>query len=77
MASAQLNNYITVETSICKIGKTRLDLRQIIKKNQNGHIFARLQVQAVWVELNKGARRLPQFLIKKLENIWHKNKTKR
>ena len=69
LASAQLNNYLTVETSICKIGKTRLDLTQIIKKKEDGHIFARLQVQAVWVELNKGARRLPQFLIKKLENI--------
>ncbi len=69
LASAQLNNYLIVETSICKIGKTRLDLTQIIKKKEDGHIFARLQVQAVWVELNKGARRLPQFLIKKLENI--------
>ena len=26
LASAQLNNYLTVETSVCKIGKTRLDL---------------------------------------------------
>ena len=69
LTSARLNNQLYVETSIIEIEKVRLKLAQIIKNQKNGHIFARLQVHAVWVELEKGVRRLPKFLIEKLENI--------
>ena len=69
LTSARLNNQLNIETSIIEIGKIRLKLAQIIKNQKNGHIFARLQVHAVWVELDKGVRRLPEFLIEKLENI--------
>ena len=68
LTSARLNHCLIVETSIANIGKVRLNLEQIIKNRKDGHIFARLQVQAVWVELDKGVRRLPDFLLGKLEN---------
>ena len=74
MASARLNQSIMVETSFINIGKVRLNLEQIIKNQVDGHIFARLQVQAVWVELDKGLRRLPNFLLEKLEKINVKNR---
>ena len=67
LTSARLNHCLIVETSVNNIGKVRLNLEQIIKNQKDGHIFARLQVQAVWVELDKGARRLPDFLVEKLE----------
>ena len=67
MTSARLNQYITVETSVLNIGKVKLNLEQIIRNQVDGHIFARLQVQAVWVELDKGVRRLPNFLLEKLK----------
>ena len=68
LTSARLNHCLTVETSVYNIGKVRLNLEQIIRNQEDGHIFARLQVQAVWVELDKGVRRLPDFLLGKLEN---------
>ena len=52
---------------VTNIGKVRLNLEQIIKNQEDGHIFARFQVQAVWVELDKGARRLPDFMREKLK----------
>ena len=67
MTSACLNQYITVETCIINVGKVKLNLEQIIRNQEDGHIFARLQVQAVWVELDKGVRRLPNFLLEKLK----------
>ena len=67
LKSAQLNHQLYVETSIVEIRKIRLKLEQIIKNQKDGHIFARLQVHAIWVELDKGVRRLPKFLIEKLE----------
>ena len=69
MTSARLNQYIKVETSVINIGKVKLNLEQIIRNQVDGHIFARLQVQAVWVELDKGVRRLPKFLLEKLKKI--------
>ncbi len=69
LTSARLNDRLYVETSVFDIGKIRLKLEQIIKNQENGHIFARLQVHAVWVDLEKGVRRLPDFLIEKLENL--------
>ncbi len=68
LASARLNHCLIVETTVTNIGKVRLNLEQIIKNQEDGHIFARLQVQAVWVELDKGARRLPDFMREKLRN---------
>jgi len=47
----------------------KLNLEQIIRNQEAGHIFARLQVQAVWVELDKGARRLPEFMVQKFKDI--------
>ena len=67
LTSARLNHCLIVETSVNKIEKIRLYLEQIIKNQEDGHIFARLQVQAVWVELDKGARRLPDFMREKLK----------
>ena len=67
LTSARLNHCLIVETSFTNIGKVRLNLEQIIKNQEDGHIFARLQVQAVWVELDKGARRLPNFMREKLK----------
>ena len=68
LTPAQLNDQIYVQTSIIEIGKITVKIEQIIKNQENGHIFARLQVHAVWVDLKKGVRRLPKFLIEKLEN---------
>jgi len=68
LTSARLNHCLIVETTVTNIGKVRLNLEQIIKNREDGHIFARLQVQAVWVELDKGARRLPDFIREKLRN---------
>ena len=68
LTSARLNHCLIVETTVTNIGKVRLNLEQIIKNQEDGHIFARLQVQAVWVELDKGARRLPDFIREKLRN---------
>ena len=67
LTSARLNHCLIVETTVSNIGKVRLNLEQIIKNQEDGHIFARLQVQAVWVELDKGARRLPDFMREKLK----------
>ena len=67
LTSARLNHCLIVETTVSDIGKVRLNLEQIIKNQEDGHIFARLQVQAVWVELDKGARRLPDFMREKLK----------
>ena len=67
LTSARLNQCLIVETTVTNIGKVRLNLEQIIKNEEDGHIFARLQVQAVWVELDKGARRLPDFMREKLK----------
>ena len=67
LTSARLNHCLIVETTVTNIGKVRLNLEQIIKNREDGHIFARLQVQAVWVELDKGARRLPDFMREKLK----------
>ena len=67
LTSARLNHCLIVETSVTNIGKVRLNLEQIIKNREDGHIFARLQVQAIWVQLDKGVRRLPDFLVEKLE----------
>ena len=66
---ARLNQFIMVETRICDVGKVKLNLEQIIRNQEAGHIFARLQVQAVWVELDKGARRLPEFMVQKFKDI--------
>ena len=68
LTSARLNDRLIVETTVTNIRKVRLNLEQIIKNQEDGHIFARLQVQAVWVELDKGARRLPDFIREKLRN---------
>ena len=67
LTSARLNHCLIVETTVTNIGKVRLNLEQIIKNQEDGHIFARFQVQAVWVELDKGARRLPDFMWEKLK----------
>ena len=67
LTSARLNHCLTVETSVYDIGKVRLNLEQIIRNQEDGHIFARLQVHAVWADLDKGVRRLPDFLVKKLK----------
>lgn len=67
LTSARLNHCLIVETTVTNIGKVRLNLEQIIKNQEDGHIFARFQVQAVWVELDKGARRLPDFMREKLK----------
>ena len=67
LTSARLNHCLIVETAVSDIGKVRLNLEQIIKNQEDGHIFARFQVQAVWVELDKGARRLPDFMREKLK----------
>ena len=67
LISARLNHCLIVETSVINIGKVRLNLEQIIKKQEDGHIFARLQVQAVWFELDKGVCRLPNFLTEKMK----------
>ena len=69
LTSARLNNHLYVETSFVKFGKIRLKLEQNIKNQKNGHIFARLQVHAVWVDLKKGVKRMPKLLIEKLENL--------
>ena len=65
LTSARLNHCLIVETTVTNIGKVRLNLEQIIKNEEDGHIFARLQVQAAWVELDKGARRLPDCMREK------------
>ena len=67
LTSARLNHCLIVETTVTNIGKVRLNLEQIIKNQEDGHIFARFQVQAVWVELDKDARRLPDFMREKLK----------
>lgn len=67
LTSARLNHCLIVETTVTNIGKVRLNLEQIIKNQEDGHIFARFQVQAIWVELDKGARRLPDFMREKLK----------
>ncbi len=67
LTSARLNDCLIVETFVINIGKVRLNLEQIVKNQEDGHIFARLKVQAVWVEIDKGVRRLPDFLFEKLK----------
>lgn len=61
---AQLHDRLVVHTTARHVSKASCHLQQDMFCPKFGHIFARVSVQGVWVDVNKGPKRFPQQLQK-------------
>lgn len=59
---ARLSDRLVVSTRMIKAGAASGVMEQIVASAETGHIFARLQVHAAWVHLEKGPVRFPPEL---------------
>lgn len=59
---AALHDRLVVHTSCTALSAASCSLQQDMFCPENGHIFARVSVQGVWIELDKGPKRFPQHL---------------
>ena len=62
LSPAKLHNRLIVETSCMQLGGASALLQQNINSFDRGHIFARVIVKAVWVEIELGPRKFPEPL---------------
>lgn len=59
VAPARLGDRLVVRSGLRRVTAARAEISQIIENAANGHIFARLLVEGVWVRLGTGPRRFP------------------
>ena len=62
LSPAKLHNRLIVETSCLQLGGASALLQQNINSFDRGHIFARVMVKAVWVDIELGPRKFPEPL---------------
>ena len=56
---ARLGDRVLVRSTLRRVTPVRAEIRQIIENAADGHIFARLLVEGVWVRVGQGASRVP------------------
>ncbi len=68
-APARLGNRILVRSALRRITPVRAEISQIIENAEDGHIFARLLVEGVWVAVGQGACRMPAEIRAVMEGL--------
>lgn len=69
---AQLHDKLVVHTTTQQVASASCHLQQDMFCPELGHIFARVSVQGVWVDINKGPKRFPQHLQTIISSFQHK-----
>ena len=68
-APARLGIRILVRSTLRRVTPARAEISQIIENAADGHIFARLLVEGVWVAAGQGARRMPAEIRTVMEGL--------